>query len=175
MMLRRPPSSGLWHRSRGCGATINSERTPEISRSVSVSKSHRQETRTDLPPGEPAAEPESAREPRVQPGKKWPAKRLWKRRSLRELGNPFGIPTFPQPQQQQALSGYISNGSTGIARVTFLDGLTGPFPCLLGSMTLRLRELIDAPSVGCDHEASFSFRACWRGTSLHTGVLRSEQ
>ncbi|HEY6270082.1 MAG TPA: hypothetical protein VIX11_17405, partial [Candidatus Acidoferrum sp.] len=46
------------------------------------------------------------------------------RRSLRELGNPFGIPTFPQPQQQQALFGYISNGSTGIARVTFLDGLT---------------------------------------------------
>src|SRR5207245_8599785 len=55
---------------------------------------------------------------------KWPAKRLWKRRSLRELGNPFGIPTFPQPQQQQALFGYISNGSTGITRVTFSDGLT---------------------------------------------------
>src|SRR5712692_9729761 len=124
MMLRRPPSSGLWHRSRGCGATINSERTPEISRSVSVSKSHRQETRTDLPPGEPAAEPESAREPRVQLGKKWPAKRLWKRRSLRELGNPFGIPTFPQPQQQQAISGYKSNGATWEATVTFSNGLT---------------------------------------------------
>src|SRR5713226_6024911 len=103
---------------------MNSERTPEISRSVSVSKSHRQETRTDLPPGEPAAEPESAREPRVQPGKKWPAKRLWKRRSLRELGNPFGIPTFPQPQQQQAISGYKSNGATWEATVTFSNGLT---------------------------------------------------
>ncbi|HTF22628.1 MAG TPA: hypothetical protein VK937_01780, partial [Candidatus Limnocylindria bacterium] len=87
-----------------------------------------QETRTDLPLSEPAAESESARENRNQPGQtgaQRPAKRLWKRRSLRELGNPFGIPTFPQPQQQQALSGYISNGSTGIARVTFLDGLTG--------------------------------------------------
>jgi hypothetical protein len=108
----------------GCSATHHSERTAKISRSVSVSKNHRQETRTDLPPGEPAAESESAGAARVQPDTKWPAKRLWKRRSLRELGNPFGIPTFPQPQQQQAFSGYISNGSTGIARVTFLDGLT---------------------------------------------------
>ncbi len=107
------------------GATNHSERTAKISRSVSVSKSHRQETRTDLPLGEPAAESESAGEARIQPGTKWPAKRLWKRRSLRELGNPFGIPTFPQPQQQQAFYGYISNGSTGSARVTFLDGLTG--------------------------------------------------
>ena len=75
-----------------------------------------------------------------------------------------------------------------VAWVTVVVGMSGhplystrtraavqPFPCLLGSMTLRLRELIDAPSVGCDHEASFSFHACWRGTSLHTGVLRSEQ
>src|SRR5207253_11141910 len=78
----------------------------------------------DLRPGEPAAESESAGETRVQPGTKWPTKRLWKRRSLRELENPFGIPTSPQPQQQ-ALSGYISNGGTWSARVTFLDGLTG--------------------------------------------------
>jgi hypothetical protein len=28
-------------------------------------------------------------------------------------------------------------------------------------MTLRFRELIDAPSLGCDHETSFAFRACW--------------
>src|SRR5229473_2191219 len=122
----------------GCGATINSERTPEISRSVSVSKSHRQETRTDLPPGEPEAEPESAREPRVPPGKKWPAKRLWKRRSLRELGNPFGIPTFPQPQQQQAISGYKSNGATWEATVTFSNGLTRPVP----SVSSLLRQFI---------------------------------
>src|SRR5882762_10381122 len=111
----------------GCGATIHSERTPKITRSVSVSKSHRQETRTDLPLSEPAAEPKSTRENRNQPGQtnaQRPAKRLWKRRSLRELGNPFGIPTFPQPQQQQTFSGYISNGSTWIARVTFSNGLT---------------------------------------------------
>src|SRR5882672_1509673 len=111
----------------GCGATIHSERTPKITRSVSVSKSHRQETRTDLPPSEPAAEPESTGENRNQPGKtgaQRPAKRRWKRRSLRELGNPFGIRTFPQPQQQQTFSGYISNGATWIARVTFSNGLT---------------------------------------------------
>src|SRR5882762_4554278 len=111
----------------GCGATIHSERTSKITRSVSVSKSHRQETRTDLPLSEPAAEPESTRENRNQPGQtgaQRPAKRLWKRRSLRELGNPFGIPTFPQPQQQQTFSGYISNGATWIARVTFSNGLT---------------------------------------------------
>ena len=30
---------------------VHSERTAKISRSVSVSKNHRQETRTDLPPG----------------------------------------------------------------------------------------------------------------------------
>ena len=47
-----------------------------------------QETRTDLPPGEPAAESESPGEARIQPGTKWPAKRLWKRRS----GIPSGFP-----------------------------------------------------------------------------------
>src|SRR5712671_4522370 len=127
MMVQRLPSNGWWHRSRGCGANIHSERTAKISRSVSVSKSHRQETRMDLPLSEPAAESESARENRNQPGQtgaRRPAKRLWKRRSLRELGNPFGIPTFPQPQQQQTFSGYISNGATWIARVTFSNGLT---------------------------------------------------
>src|SRR2546430_11241073 len=36
-------------------------------------------------------------------------------------------------------------------------------------MTLRQRELIDAPSIGCDHETSFPFRGCRRGTSLHSG------
>jgi hypothetical protein len=41
----------------------------------------------------------------------------WKSRTNRE------IPTFPQPQQQ-AFSGYISNGATWVALVTFLDGLT---------------------------------------------------
>ena len=65
-----------WHLKAWCerkqiqryGTTNHSERTAKISRSVSVSKSHRQETRTELPPGEPAAEPESTRE--VQPSTK---------------------------------------------------------------------------------------------------------
>src|SRR6266480_484734 len=127
MMVRRLPSREWWHRNRGYGATNHFERTAKISRSVSVSKSHRQEARTDLPLGEPAAESESPGEARVQPDTKWPAKRLWKRRALREFVNPFGIPTFPQPQQQQALYGYISNGSTEIARVTVPDGLTRTF------------------------------------------------
>src|ERR1700719_1195173 len=126
MMIRKPLRTGGGIKTGGCGATIHSERTPKISRSVSVSKNNRSETRTDISPSEPATEPESARASRVQPGKgaQRPAKRLWKRRSLRELGNPFGIPTFPQPQQQQAVSGYISNGATWIARVTFSNGLT---------------------------------------------------
>src|SRR6202030_704783 len=126
MMIRKPLRTGGGIKTGGCAATIHSERTPKISRSVSVSKNNRSETRTDISPSEPATEPESARASRVQPGKgaQRPAKRLWKRRSLRELGNPFGIPTFPQPQQQQAVSGYISNGATWIARVTFSNGLT---------------------------------------------------
>ena len=53
--------------------------------------------------------------------------RLWKGRSLRELGNRFAISTFPQPQQQQTF-GYISNVSTTGATVTFLNGLTGSGP-----------------------------------------------
>jgi len=52
------------------------------------------------------------------------AKRLWKRRSLCELGNRFAIPTFPQPQQQQSF-GYITNVSTTPRRVTFSNVLTG--------------------------------------------------
>src|SRR6266403_1409603 len=136
----------------GYGTTNHFERTAKISRSVSVSKSHRQETRTDLPLSEPAAESESARENRNQLGQTGAqrlAKRLWKRRSLRELGNPFGIPTFPQPQQQQALSGYISNGSTGIARVTFLDGLTGPVQAELSkrSVAAESAQVCGCPSV----------------------------
>jgi hypothetical protein len=42
------------------------------------------------------------------------ASRAWK--SLRDSH-------FPTATTTKALSGYISNGSTGIARVTFLDGL----------------------------------------------------
>ena len=39
--------------------------------------------------------PKAQEEARGQPGTKWPAKRLWKRRSLRELGNPFADSHFP--------------------------------------------------------------------------------
>jgi transposase InsO family protein len=52
-------------------------------------------------------------------------KRLWKRRSLRQLGNPKAIPTFPQPRRRRAIFGYISNVSMIIAKVTFTNGLTG--------------------------------------------------
>jgi len=41
----------------------------------------------------------------------------WESRTNRE------IPTFPQPQRQ-AFSGYIANGATWIARVTFSNGMT---------------------------------------------------
>src|SRR5882672_7321986 len=51
--------------------------------------------------------------------------------------------------------------------------LRSPPPRLLGSLTRPLREWIDAPPGGCDHEMSFPFCACWRGTSLHTGDLHS--
>jgi hypothetical protein len=43
---------------------------------------------------------------------------------IRVAGPAFDQLRLPQPQQR-VFSGYISNGSTGIARVTFLDGLTG--------------------------------------------------
>jgi hypothetical protein len=50
-----------------------------------------------------------------------------------------------------------------------------PFRVLIRQYDTSPRELIDAPAVGCDHEASFPFRSCWCGTSLHAGALRSEQ
>lgn len=34
-----------------------------------------------------------------------------------------------------------------------------PFPVLIGQYDTSPRELIDAPSLGCDHETSFAFRA----------------
>ncbi len=43
---------------------------------------------------------------------------------------------------------------------------------LLGNLTRPFREWIDAPPGGCDHETSFPFRVCWRGTMLRTGDLR---
>ena len=54
------------------------------------------------------------------------------------------IPTFPQPQQQQAFSGYISNGSTGSARVTFLDGLTRS-PTSRDELLNRRPDLVQRP------------------------------
>jgi len=48
-----------------------------------------------------------------------------------------------------------------------------PAPCLLGNLTRPFREWIDALPGGCDHETSFAFRVCWRGTMLQRGNLRS--
>ncbi|HEY1471850.1 MAG TPA: hypothetical protein VGF61_22620, partial [Candidatus Acidoferrum sp.] len=57
----------------------------------------------------------------------------WKSRKKR------GIPTFPQPQQQQTF-GYISNVSTTPAKVTFLDGLTGPEHILNTNSTRKVQR-----------------------------------
>jgi len=50
-----------------------------------------------------------------------------------------------------------------------------PQPCraLIGQFDTAPRELIDALAGGCDHETSFPLRACWRGGSIPTGVVRS--
>ncbi|HEY1472352.1 MAG TPA: hypothetical protein VGF61_25165, partial [Candidatus Acidoferrum sp.] len=67
----------------------------------------------------------------------------WKSRKKR------GIPTFPQPQQQQTF-GYISNVSTTPAKVTFLDGLTGTFgspqssPAIPESFSITRVRRVDA-------------------------------
>src|SRR5436309_5935894 len=39
-------------------------------------------------------------------------------------------------------------------------------------MTLHLRELIDGPSIGCDHETSFAFRVLARNEPSHRGFAR---
>src|SRR5260370_23745941 len=48
-----------------------------------------------------------------------------------------------------------------------------PFRVLIRQYDTSPRELIDAPSVGCDHEASFPFRSRWGGSSLPPGALPS--
>jgi hypothetical protein len=68
MTLPRRLRAGSGIQAGGCHATKHSERTAEIARSVPVGKSHRQETRADLPAAEPAAKSESARAPRDQRG-----------------------------------------------------------------------------------------------------------
>jgi hypothetical protein len=50
--------------------------------------------------------------------------------------------------------------------------MRSPDERLLGSLTLRCRELIDAPCHDCDHEMSFPLRVSWCGTGLRTGALR---
>jgi hypothetical protein len=74
------------------------------------------------------------------PGALRRAKRLWKRRAESALGNQKPISTFPQPQQQQAVSGYKSNGATWEATVTFSNGLTRSSAGHPGTNQARLRS-----------------------------------
>jgi hypothetical protein len=123
-MVRRPPWNGWWHRSRGCGATIHSERTPKITRSVPVSKSHRQETRTIYRLTNRRLSPKAQEKIETSQGKqvhRGRRKGCGKDARFARLEIPTG---FPQPQQQQTFSGYISNGATWITRVTFSNGVT---------------------------------------------------
>ena len=92
--------------------------------SVSAGQHDRAQPRKDLPIGQSSPEPETG----TGNGIKSAARRLWKRRSLRELGNRKAIPTFPQPRRRQ-IFGYIANVSTIIAKVTFRNGLTGYGRC----------------------------------------------
>src|SRR2546425_6293331 len=48
--------------------------------------------------------------------------------------------------------------------------LRSPHPCLLDNLTRPFREWIDALPGGCDHETSFPFRVCWRGTMLEREI-----
>src|SRR5260370_28988263 len=91
--------------------------------SLSAGSEDRSEAGADLSTGQSAPESEGGAE---NNGRHAAGKRLWKRRSLRELGNQKAIPTFPQPRRRRAIFGYISNVSMIIARVTFSNGLTGP-------------------------------------------------
>ena len=92
--------------------------------SISTGKDNRAQAGGDLSTGQ--SPPESKRG--AGNGFEPPGKCLCKRRSLRELGNQEAIPTFTQTRRRRPISsfGYISNVSTIRARVTFLNGLTGP-------------------------------------------------
>jgi hypothetical protein len=91
------------------------------SQPVSAGEDDRAQNRTDLSIGQspPESETGARSEPISATGK-----RLWKRRSLRELGNQKAIFTLPQPRRRRAIFGYISNVSMIIAMVTFSNGST---------------------------------------------------
>ena len=96
--------------------------TQKASEPVSAGQDDRAQTGTDLSTGQSPLESETGtRSEPIEPA----GKRLWKRRSLRELGNQKAISTFPQPRRRRRIYGYISNVSMTIATVTFLNGLTG--------------------------------------------------
>jgi hypothetical protein len=103
------------------------EKPDEVSESVCVGEGHRSKVGAHLQAGEPAAEPQGAQGTSGAGTKQIePAKRLWKRRSLRELGNHKAISTFPQPRRRRAFTfGYITNGATMCPTVAFLNGSTG--------------------------------------------------
>jgi hypothetical protein len=89
---------------------------------VSVDPDHRAQTGADLSTGQSSPESEAGAGNNLRNSA---GKRLWKRRSLRELGNQKAISTFPQPRRRRATFGYIANVPTTFASVTFSNGLTG--------------------------------------------------
>jgi len=82
--------------------------------------------------------------------------------TLRELGNPKPISTFPQPRRRR-ISGNISNGATTSAWVAFSNGLTGgqgsrgirPCPKAKPFGSSRLPELSRAARNGASRTLSY--------------------
>jgi hypothetical protein len=68
--------------------------------------------------------PKAQEHPEISQAKSGRRKGCGKDAAWKSRTNPE-IPPFPRPQQQ-ALSGYISNGATWVALVTFANGLTRP-------------------------------------------------
>src|SRR5262244_2817058 len=106
----------------GWGASSPTRGTPQKFGPVSARSDHRAQVGADLSTGQSPAEPQGGTGNTFGNAA---GKRLWKRRSLRELGNQKTISTFPQPRRRRAIFGYISNVSTNRATVTFRNGLTG--------------------------------------------------
>src|SRR5260370_32903926 len=117
--------AGARVRASGPGESSQARSAEKAAGPVPTEQDHRSQARSHQPTRQSSAEPEGGAASTVRNQATQAAgQRLWKRRSLRELENPQGIFTFPQPQQQQTF-GYISNVSTTPATVTFLNGLTG--------------------------------------------------
>src|SRR5260370_38361633 len=76
--------------------------------SLSAGSDDRSQAGADLSTGQSPAESEGGARNNFRHAA---GKRLWKRRSLRELGNQKAIPTFPQPRRRRPIFAYISNVS----------------------------------------------------------------